>query len=328
MCDTHKGLPTKCRISYGTSRTVKLPLTTHLRRRPTSPAGPVETRPRQNPPAGYTAVDPSNVSPHIVHPPSQFPPPPFPRYTAPTHDPNADPMTTLLTGATGFVGSAVARVLAARGHQPALAGPPHQRPAQPRRAGRRDRDRRPDRPRLAGARRRRLPLRRPRRRRLSLLGAGPRRDAARQRRRHRRDDARRPAGRRRAHRALQLGRRARATPPTARPADETTPVDEAGMVGTYKRSKYLAEQAVLDLVRTEGLPAVVVNPAAPVGPRDIKPTPTGKMIVDAANGRMPGLSRYRPEHGPCGRRGRGPRCWPWNAAGSASATSWAARTST
>jgi dihydroflavonol-4-reductase len=71
------------------------------------------------------------------------------------------------------------------------------------------------------------------------------------------------------------------------PADETTPANEAEFVTTYKRSKFLAERAVLDLVRHEGLPAVVVNPAAPVGPRDIKPTPTGKMIRDAAAGRVP-----------------------------------------
>ena len=71
------------------------------------------------------------------------------------------------------------------------------------------------------------------------------------------------------------------------PADETTPVTEATVVGIYKKSKFRAEQSVLDLVRSRGLPAVIVNPAAPVGPRDIKPTPTGKMIADAAAGRMP-----------------------------------------
>ena len=59
------------------------------------------------------------------------------------------------------------------------------------------------------------------------------------------------------------------------------------IIGTYKRSKFDAERAVLDLVDTEGLQAVIVNPAAPVGPRDIKPTPTGRMIADAASGRMP-----------------------------------------
>ncbi|HET6606306.1 MAG TPA: hopanoid-associated sugar epimerase [Rhodopila sp.] len=70
-------------------------------------------------------------------------------------------------------------------------------------------------------------------------------------------------------------------------ADEETPADEADFVGIYKRSKFLAEKAVLDLARLEGFPIVVVNPAAPVGPRDIKPTPTGKMILDAAAGRVP-----------------------------------------
>jgi dihydroflavonol-4-reductase len=69
--------------------------------------------------------------------------------------------------------------------------------------------------------------------------------------------------------------------------DETTPTNEADFIGPYKRSKFLAERVVMDLVRQEKLPAVVVNPAAPVGPRDIKPTPTGKMIRDAAAGRVP-----------------------------------------
>jgi dihydroflavonol-4-reductase len=71
------------------------------------------------------------------------------------------------------------------------------------------------------------------------------------------------------------------------PADENTPTNPADFVGVYKRSKYRAERAVLDLARAEALPVVVVNPAGPVGPRDIKPTPTGKMILDAAAGRMP-----------------------------------------
>ena len=71
------------------------------------------------------------------------------------------------------------------------------------------------------------------------------------------------------------------------PADEETPVTEAAMIGHYKRSKYLAEEAVRALVREEGVPAVIVNPSAPIGPRDIKPTPTGRIIVDFATGRMP-----------------------------------------
>lgn len=70
-------------------------------------------------------------------------------------------------------------------------------------------------------------------------------------------------------------------------ADETSLVIPANLVTVYKQSKYRAEQAVLGLVRDEGIPVVIVNPAAPVGPRDIKPTPTGKMIREAAAGRMP-----------------------------------------
>lgn len=71
------------------------------------------------------------------------------------------------------------------------------------------------------------------------------------------------------------------------PADEDTPVALSDMIGHYKRSKFLAEEEVRRQAREEGLPVVIVNPSAPVGPRDIKPTPTGRMIVDAASGRMP-----------------------------------------
>ena len=70
-------------------------------------------------------------------------------------------------------------------------------------------------------------------------------------------------------------------------SDETTPARESDFIGVYKRSKFLAERAVLELAQRDNLPVVVVNPAAPVGPRDIKPTPTGKMILDAAAGRVP-----------------------------------------
>jgi dihydroflavonol-4-reductase len=70
-------------------------------------------------------------------------------------------------------------------------------------------------------------------------------------------------------------------------ADETTPSTLADMVGPYKRSKFLAEEAVRGLVRDQRLPAVIVNPSTPIGPGDVKPTPTGRMIVEAASGRMP-----------------------------------------
>lgn len=70
-------------------------------------------------------------------------------------------------------------------------------------------------------------------------------------------------------------------------SDEDTPVHEHSVIGIYKKSKYRAEQEVLRLTRENGLPAVIVNPSTPVGPRDIKPTPTGQMILDCAAGRMP-----------------------------------------
>ena len=71
------------------------------------------------------------------------------------------------------------------------------------------------------------------------------------------------------------------------PADETTPVALADMIGHYKRSKFLAEQEVRKLIAERDLPVVIVNPSTPVGPRDVKPTPTGRLIVEAATGRMP-----------------------------------------
>lgn len=75
--------------------------------------------------------------------------------------------------------------------------------------------------------------------------------------------------------------------PDGRDADEATPVTLDDMIGAYKRSKFLSEEVVKELVRERGLPAVIVNPSTPVGPRDVKPTPTGRMIVEAASGRMP-----------------------------------------
>jgi dihydroflavonol-4-reductase len=70
------------------------------------------------------------------------------------------------------------------------------------------------------------------------------------------------------------------------PSDESTPVREDQMANHYKRSKWQAEQVAIRLVR-DGLPVIIVNPTAPVGPRDAKPTPTGKVIVDFLNLQMP-----------------------------------------
>jgi dihydroflavonol-4-reductase len=74
--------------------------------------------------------------------------------------------------------------------------------------------------------------------------------------------------------------------PDGSPADETVPVSLNEMVGHYKRSKFLAEREVEKFVQ-QGLPVVLVHPSTPVGPGDHKPTPTGKIIVDYLNGRMP-----------------------------------------
>jgi dihydroflavonol-4-reductase len=73
----------------------------------------------------------------------------------------------------------------------------------------------------------------------------------------------------------------------AGPADETRPLPPEDAIGVYKRSKILAENLVVDMVRTRGLPAVIVNPSTPVGPRDLRPTPTGRIVIEAAAGRMP-----------------------------------------
>jgi dihydroflavonol-4-reductase len=70
------------------------------------------------------------------------------------------------------------------------------------------------------------------------------------------------------------------------PADESAPLSEDEAIGAYKRSKVAAERLVERMIE-EGLPAVIVNPSTPVGPRDRRPTPTGRMIVEAASGRMP-----------------------------------------
>jgi dihydroflavonol-4-reductase len=75
-------------------------------------------------------------------------------------------------------------------------------------------------------------------------------------------------------------------PPDGGPGTEETPVSLSQMAGHYKRSKYLAEQEVVRLAK-EGLPVVIVNPSAPVGEGDVKPTPTGQMILDFMKGRMP-----------------------------------------
>jgi dihydroflavonol-4-reductase len=70
------------------------------------------------------------------------------------------------------------------------------------------------------------------------------------------------------------------------PGEESSPATVDDMIGHYKRSKFLAEQVAMEAARA-GMSVVIVNPSTPVGPGDIKPTPTGQLILDAAAGRMP-----------------------------------------
>ena len=77
-----------------------------------------------------------------------------------------------------------------------------------------------------------------------------------------------------------------APPPEGCLADESTETRLDQIIGHYKRSKFLAERQVLEAARG-GFPAVIVNPTMPVGPGDWKPTPTGRVILDFLNGRMP-----------------------------------------
>jgi dihydroflavonol-4-reductase len=75
-------------------------------------------------------------------------------------------------------------------------------------------------------------------------------------------------------------------PADGSPGDEATPVALEDMIGHYKRSKFLAEQIVREWAASAGH-AVIVNPSTPMGPGDVKPTPTGQILVDAARGRTP-----------------------------------------
>jgi len=75
-------------------------------------------------------------------------------------------------------------------------------------------------------------------------------------------------------------------PTDGSPGEERTPVALTDMIGHYKRSKYLAEELVAESARA-GFSVVIVNPSTPVGPRDVKPTPTGQIVLDAACGRTP-----------------------------------------
>jgi dihydroflavonol-4-reductase len=72
------------------------------------------------------------------------------------------------------------------------------------------------------------------------------------------------------------------------PSDETRRLQETAAIGAYKRSKIAAETLVEQMIACEALPAVIVHPSTPLGPRDIRPTPTGRIVIEAAMGRIPG----------------------------------------
>ena len=76
--------------------------------------------------------------------------------------------------------------------------------------------------------------------------------------------------------------------PDGVPVDESVPLEEANAIGAYKKSKVAAERLVERMIAQNKLPAIIVNPSTPVGPRDVRPTPTGRIIIEAATGRVPG----------------------------------------
>jgi dihydroflavonol-4-reductase len=77
--------------------------------------------------------------------------------------------------------------------------------------------------------------------------------------------------------------------PDGTPSDETFPLDAKSATGAYKYSKVAAECVVAAMIAEQNLPAIIVNPSTPIGPGDVRPTPTGRIIVEAAAGRMPGF---------------------------------------
>jgi dihydroflavonol-4-reductase len=72
-------------------------------------------------------------------------------------------------------------------------------------------------------------------------------------------------------------------------ADESMRLSESCAIGAYKQSKVAAERVVETMIGRDRLPAIIVHPTAPIGPRDQKPTPTGRVIIEAASGRIPGF---------------------------------------
>ena len=106
------------------------------------------------------------------------------------------------------------------------------------------------------------------------------------------------------------------------PADEDSPVSLADMIGHYKRSKFMAEQVAMEAGRS-GMRVVTVNPTTPVGEQDVKPTPTGRIVVDFLKGQISRLRGDGTESSGCkGMRARD-TLQRWKKARPASATFWA-----
>ena len=193
--------------------------------------------------------------------------------------------TALVTGATGFLGSAVARALVAAGHRVRVLARPSS-----------------DRKNLAGVDAELVvgDLDRPETLRAAVAGVSALFHVAADYRLWVRDPAAmyhtnvagsaalmRAAAEAGVSRAVYTSSVATLGIDPAGAATEDTPVGLADMAGHYKRSKFLAEEAVQQVAGETGFPVVVVNPSTPIGPRDIKPTPTGRTIIMAATGKMP-----------------------------------------
>jgi dihydroflavonol-4-reductase len=73
-------------------------------------------------------------------------------------------------------------------------------------------------------------------------------------------------------------------------ADETMRLSQSSAIGAYKPRKVAAERVVETMIGDDHLPAIIVHPTAPIGPGDQKPTPTGRVIIEAASGRIPGFA--------------------------------------
>ena len=194
----------------------------------------------------------------------------------------------LVTGAAGFIGSAITRALLARGAQVVALVEPGVDDASldgldvEIRGGDIRSAREVQAAAAGGA------LRHPHGRPVRVLAEGPRRLLRRERGRHPQRAGGRAGRRQRAHGVHEHGRHGRPEGTAeGRPADEDVHARLEHLFGHYKQTKYVAEHEVLRAA-AQGAPVTLVHPTFPLGPRDRRPTPTGKVVLDFLNGRMPG----------------------------------------